>query len=144
MKKIYIILTILAAFALTAEVVTIPLMANSQQNLVSNTANEKIQSVSLSPVLAAVISCIIPGLGQIMLGKTKRGIYFLIAAVLTWTFTVLTGGLLCCLSLVVSGWAAYDAYKIAKSGSSDDSEGNDEEDDDALLNFGITPVSILR
>jgi len=61
----------------------------------------------IAPALAAVVS-FIPGLGQILLGQTIKGIVVLIVGLL---LAVLTGGLTV---LVTWPLAAVDAYLIAK------------------------------
>ncbi|MCD1295230.1 hypothetical protein CUJ83_09490 [Methanocella sp. CWC-04] len=86
-----------------------------------------------SPFLAAVLSFLIPGLGQAYDGKILKGAIFFIGYIILWgviTAVYLFGGiitamftagfgLLCWLPiffipLIVNLWAAYDAHKIAE------------------------------
>ena len=146
MKKFFSFLMILAAFTLAAEIVTVPLMANSQQNIVQ-TSNENIQEASVSPILAAVLSLLVPGLGQIVLGKVMRGVMFLlgwiVALVVIIALTAVTlgiGSFLGCCLILINVWAAFDAYNIAKKGDNNSGDDESDSDDDVLLNTGITPV----
>jgi len=62
------------------------------------------------PVLMGVLSALIPGLGQIILGQTAKGIVMLVVATFLTVGTCGWGLLLYPLNWVVSG---LDAYKIA-------------------------------
>ncbi|WP_424356621.1 hypothetical protein [Methanocella sp. MCL-LM] len=88
-----------------------------------------------NPIVSAIVSLIIPGVGQIINGQMKKGIIFLVGYIVFWivifflaffgTFflAIITaplggiGGCLCCmgyvLPLLVNLYAAYDAYKTA-------------------------------
>ena len=82
-----------------------------------------------NPVLAALLSFLLAGLGQLYLGRIRRGILFFILEIITAVFSFYgdswlgTGGIESeisirnfgyILNLAVSLWAAYDAYVIAK------------------------------
>ncbi len=85
-----------------------------------------------SPIVAAIASFLIPGLGQIINGQVKKGIIILIGYIVFWVvmvvgYFVLSGlslivggvGFCCCMPmffipLLVNLWAAYDGYKTAK------------------------------
>ena len=65
-------------------------------------------------ILAAILSFIIPGLGQAYAGDIKKGIIFFIAAILiiiiaTFVFRM---WIIYILSLIISLYAAYDAYQM--------------------------------
>ena len=65
-------------------------------------------------ILAAILSFIIPGLGQAYAGDIKKGIIFFIAAILiifiaTFVFRM---RIIYILSLIISLYAAYDAYQM--------------------------------
>ena len=65
-------------------------------------------------ILAAILSFIIPGLGQAYAGDIKKGIIFFIAAILiifiaTFVFRM---WIILILSLIISLYAAYDAYQM--------------------------------
>lgn len=68
----------------------------------------------VNPILAAILSFIIPGLGQIIAGETKRGLIFLVAAIVLGIITgmIVFAGIL---SLALAIYAAYDAYQIASA-----------------------------
>ena len=38
----------------------------------------------VNPIIAAILSFIIPGLGQIVVGDTKKGLIFLVAAIILY------------------------------------------------------------
>jgi len=155
MKKVFVILALIAAFALAAEVVTIPLMANSQ-TVVENT---DIQSVGGdNAIIAALLSCLVPGLGQMFIGKLKRGLMIfggffvlyilqiIIVAVLSSISTTLASIVSCIFSLAIFVgyfWQIYDAFKLAGGDTSDLEDAVDDDDDDTFLP-SLRPVSVLR
>lgn len=68
----------------------------------------------VNPIIAAILSFIIPGLGQIIAGETKKGIIFFVIAIVI--------GILSAVSLFISIiyfiyviYVAYDAYQLAKA-----------------------------
>lgn len=71
-----------------------------------------------NPIVAAIASFIIPGIGQIYAGDIKRGIMFLIVTIIFYTIGYCTNGIYQLISIVVdviySLSVAYDAYKLAK------------------------------
>lgn len=71
-----------------------------------------------NPIVAAIASFLIPGIGQIYVGAIKRGIMFLIVAIIFYTISHFTTGLYQMISIVVDViyclFVAYDAYKLAK------------------------------
>ena len=71
----------------------------------------------MEPILAALLSVIVLGLGQIILGQAGKGIALLAGSVLVST-VLLIGGLLiffpCCLLPFVPIIPAVDAFLIAK------------------------------
>jgi len=64
-----------------------------------------------NPGLAAVLSFLIPGLGQIYNGEIGKGFLIVGANVLSWILTVVFVGFI--LLPIVWGYAVYDAYKTA-------------------------------
>ncbi|HOI71611.1 MAG TPA: hypothetical protein PLC38_04920 [Methanobacterium sp.] len=66
-------------------------------------------------ILAAILSFIIPGLGQFYAGSLMKGIIFFIIALilgaLTATVFLYTG----IISFIFALYAAYDAYKMASA-----------------------------
>lgn len=67
-----------------------------------------------NPILAAILSFFIPGLGQAYAGDIKKGIIFFIIAIIIAIIVIFTVGLLGIISLIYSIYAAYDAYKLAQ------------------------------
>lgn len=71
-----------------------------------------------NPIVAAIASFLIPGIGQIYAGDIKRGIMFLIVAIIFAAIGYTTTGIYQIISIVVDVFyclfVAYDAYKIAQ------------------------------
>lgn len=75
----------------------------------------------INPTFAALLSLVIPGLGQLAVGYEKRGLYFLVPYAFFWLgqkffendFLILSFMFLIIL-IVLSFYAAYDAYKLVK------------------------------
>ena len=70
-----------------------------------------------NPIIAAIASFIIPGLGQIYAGDVKRGIMFLIVAIIFCIIGFSTTGIFQIISvvdLIYAIFIAYDAYKVAQ------------------------------
>ncbi|WP_298522180.1 DUF6677 family protein [uncultured Methanobrevibacter sp.] len=65
-------------------------------------------------ILAAVLSFLIPGLGQAYAGDIKKGVIFFVIAVILAVASFFTGFLLSILSLIFAIYAAYDAYKMVE------------------------------
>ena len=60
-----------------------------------------------SPILAAILSFLIPGVGQFYAGHMFRGIFLFILALIVAIFTLFSG------SLIIAVVAAIDAYALA-------------------------------
>jgi TM2 domain-containing membrane protein YozV len=69
----------------------------------------------VNPIIAAVLSFIIPGVGQIVDGKTKRGLIFLAAEIIMYVLLFTVGSIAIILSLILSIYSAYDAYQLAST-----------------------------
>lgn len=69
-----------------------------------------------SPTLAAVLSFLITGLGQIYVGQITRGLAFLIFGFLVAGVASLAygGGIVWIIAIIIWGAAAYDAYTLAQ------------------------------
>lgn len=65
-------------------------------------------------ILAAVLSFIIPGVGQIYAGDVKKGIIFLVICILLTFLGPFTASITWILEFFFSIYAAYDAYKLAQ------------------------------
>ena len=73
---------------------------------------ESVHSEKKSEGIAAVLSFIIPGLGQIYNGQIGRGILFIILAIIFAVMIIVLIGLI--LYPLFWIWTIYDAYKTAK------------------------------
>ena len=69
----------------------------------------------VNPIIAAILSFIIPGLGQIISCETKKGLIFLVAAIILYMLISIVGSIVGILSLVLSIYAAYDAYQLTSA-----------------------------
>lgn len=68
----------------------------------------------MKSILATILSFFLPGLGQIVLGETKKGIIFLVLAfILSYVIVTFLGTIGSVIYLVYVIYAAYDAYKLA-------------------------------
>jgi TM2 domain-containing membrane protein YozV len=65
-----------------------------------------------NPILAAVLSLIVAGLGQIYNGQIGKGVIFIILQLINGALTVVLIGWL--LMPIVGLWAVIDAYLTAK------------------------------
>ena len=68
----------------------------------------------VSPIVAAILSFIIPGLGQLLLDDSQKGLKFIVIWIILAILAFFTAGILGILSLAFSIYAAYDAYKLAQ------------------------------
>ena len=69
-----------------------------------------------NPILAAILSFILPGIGQIYAGDTQKGIIFVVVAIvlgliIRLIFTQWFGKII---DLAYHIYAAYDAYQMTK------------------------------
>lgn len=65
-----------------------------------------------SPILAAILSAIVIGLGQVYNGEVGKGVILFVAAIISailWFFVI---GIL--FSIIIWGYAVYDAYTTAE------------------------------
>ena len=79
---------------------------------VSQTTNAAVSNTDKNSALAAILSFLIIGLGQIYLGLTKRGIILFVAAIVAGILTVIIIGWI--LWFVIWIYAIYDAYNSAE------------------------------
>ena len=63
-------------------------------------------------ILAAILSFLIPGLGQAYAGDIKKGVIFFVIAIVLGIISLITAFLLYILYLIFAIYAAYDAYKM--------------------------------
>lgn len=68
------------------------------------------------PILAAVLSFFIPGLGQALAGDIKKGIIFFIIAILIACFAslIFRHWIVWIIDILYALFAAYDAYNMAQ------------------------------
>ncbi|MBQ2961834.1 hypothetical protein [Methanobrevibacter sp.] len=69
----------------------------------------------LKPIICAILSLIIPGLGQAVAGDLKKGIIFFVAAVIVGILAaiVFRQWLVHLINVLIALYAAYDAYLMA-------------------------------
>ncbi len=65
-----------------------------------------------SPLLAAVLSLILSGLGQIYNGQVTKGVIFIVVQIINAALTTVLIGFV--LMPIVGLWATIDAYLVAK------------------------------
>lgn len=80
-------------------------------NTVNNTGNSVVNT-NKDPLLAAILSFLIIGLGQIYLGLTKKGIILFLAAIVSGVLMLILIGFI--LWLLIWAYAIYDAYNSAQ------------------------------
>ena len=83
------------------------------KNVIS-TIKQKKGIIMANAILAAVLSFLIPGLGQAYAGDIKKGAIFFIIAVVLAILSFFTAFLLSIISLIFAIYAAYDAYKMVE------------------------------
>lgn len=66
-----------------------------------------------SPIVACLLSLVMPGIGQFYNGDAKKGGTMLVAYLIAWPLAVSTGILFLAVFLLVV-WSAVDAYRVAK------------------------------
>lgn len=71
----------------------------------------------VNAILAALMSLIIPGTGQIVSGEVKKGIIFLAIEIILYVLFLTVSPSIVIISLLFAVYTAYDAYKGAKSDS---------------------------
>lgn len=67
-------------------------------------------------ILAAILSFLIPGLGQAYAGDVKKGIIFFVIAIIIWAFAslIFRHWLALIINIAYAIYAAYDAYQMAQ------------------------------
>ncbi|WP_424355418.1 hypothetical protein [Methanobacterium sp. MBAC-LM] len=71
----------------------------------------------VNAIVAALMSLIIPGTGQIVSGEVKKGILFLAIEVVLYILFLTVSPSIVIISFLFAIYAAYDAYNGAKSDS---------------------------
>lgn len=67
----------------------------------------------VSPIVAAIISLFLPGIGQVVQGETQKGIImFVVAIVISIILAYALGTLGNIIYLIYAVYAAYDAYNM--------------------------------
>lgn len=74
-------------------------------------ANENSVTVRKTPIVSAIFSLIFPGLGQLYNGQNKKGIYFIIIAIVSVVLMLLFVGVI--LYVLFWIWSMFDAYSSA-------------------------------
>ena len=70
----------------------------------------------MNAIIAAILSFIIPGLGQALAGDLKKGIIFLVIAIVLAAIVslIFKNWLASIINLAYAVYAAYDAYQMAQ------------------------------
>ena len=66
----------------------------------------------VSPIIAAVISFLLPGIGQVVQGETKKGLIMFVIAIILSALSLYVLALCYIISFIYTIYAAYDAYKM--------------------------------
>ena len=66
-------------------------------------------------ILAAILSLILPGIGQIYAGEMQKGIIFFVVFLILVAINLFVFPLIWILELIFAIYAAYDAYMLAKA-----------------------------
>ncbi len=67
-------------------------------------------------ILAAILSFLIPGLGQAYAGDIKKGLIFLVIAIVVWIIAsiIFRHWIVWIIDILYALYAAYDAYQMAQ------------------------------
>lgn len=67
-------------------------------------------------ILAAILSFLIPGLGQAYAGDIKKGVIFLVIAIIIWAIAslIFQHWIVWLIDIIYAIYAAYDAYQMAQ------------------------------
>lgn len=66
----------------------------------------------VSPIIAAIISLFLPGIGQVVQGETKKGLIMFVISIIINIITMYVLSIFWIVSLIYCIYAAYDAYKM--------------------------------
>ena len=66
----------------------------------------------VSPIIAVVISFLLPGIGQVVQGETKKGLIMFVIAIILSALSLYVLALFYIISFIYAIYAAYDAYKM--------------------------------
>ena len=69
-----------------------------------------------SPILAAILSFLIPGLGQALAGDVKKGAIFFVGAIVIWIIAslIFRHWVVWIIDIIYALYAAFDAYQMAQ------------------------------
>lgn len=69
-----------------------------------------------SPILAAILSFLIPGLGQAYAGDIKKGAIFFVICIIVWILATLIfrHWVVWLIDVIYALYAAFDAYQMAQ------------------------------
>lgn len=68
----------------------------------------------VSPIVAAIISLFLPGIGQVVQGETQKGIIMFVIALVLAVLTSMVSPMVSFISLIFAIYAAYDAIRWDK------------------------------
>ncbi len=156
MRKFFVALALVAAISLTVYPVVPSLQAKVIPAVeVQHADYQQLAYDQSAPLIAALLSFVVPGLGQIFLGEVGRGLVILgifaaiwIVAVYLTATTILYGGffgIFYLLDVAFWIWNIYDAYqlgikKVREKGNDEDRDG----DEGSLLQPYFTPVHVFE
>ena len=86
--------------------------AQTQGNPQQNNTNNSVLNRNKDPLLAAVLSFLFIGLGQIYLGLTKKGILLIVGAIISGILMMILIGFITW--FLIWGYAIFDAHKCAE------------------------------
>lgn len=69
-----------------------------------------------NPILAAILSFLIPGLGQALAGDVKKGAIFFVIAIVIWAIAslIFRHWVVWIIDIIYALYAAFDAYQMAQ------------------------------
>ncbi|MEX0569328.1 MAG: zinc-ribbon domain-containing protein, partial [Candidatus Njordarchaeota archaeon] len=77
------------------------------QQPVAQTSPSSYSGDRKDPILAAILSFILPGIGQIYVGATTRGVVYIILAIILYALFIIPG-------IIFAIYTMYDAYRLAQ------------------------------
>jgi len=86
---------------------TEPKVSQQAQQPIAQAPSPVDRSNRKDPILAAILSFIIPGVGQIYVGATTRGVVYIILAIILYLLFIIPG-------VIFAIYALYDAYRLAQ------------------------------
>ena len=67
----------------------------------------------INPIIAAIISFFLPGIGEAIQGEQQKGGMMFLIAVIIWCLIALFGNFIYGIAFIYSLYAAYDTYRAS-------------------------------